>query len=73
VDSADVLIESPTPGWLERWGLGYADLVPRNPRLVYFAISACVPDGHPAAAPGDEGGGGVGDWPGHEMRQIGAK
>jgi len=40
---ADILIEGFAPGYLDRLGLGYRQLVPLNPRLVYVACSA---DGH---------------------------
>ncbi|HKV54301.1 MAG TPA: CoA transferase [Candidatus Binataceae bacterium] len=35
LEGADVLIENYAPGALERLGLGYADLAPRFPRLIY--------------------------------------
>jgi formyl-CoA transferase/succinyl-CoA--D-citramalate CoA-transferase len=35
----DVVLENFRPGTLERWGLGYADLSPRNPRLVMVHVS----------------------------------
>jgi len=42
---ADVLVQNMQPGTLDRWGLGYADLRPLAPRLVYCSISAFGEDG----------------------------
>jgi len=40
LDGADVLIENHRRGTMERLGLGYAEVLrPRNPRLVYCAVS----------------------------------
>jgi crotonobetainyl-CoA:carnitine CoA-transferase CaiB-like acyl-CoA transferase len=36
---ADVLVENHLPGTMERFGLGYADLAPANPGLVYCSIT----------------------------------
>jgi formyl-CoA transferase len=36
---SDVLVENFRPGTMERLGLGYRDLEPLNPRLVYCAVS----------------------------------
>ena len=36
---ADIILESFRPGTMQRLGLGYEDLCPLNPRLVYCAIS----------------------------------
>ena len=38
-EQCDVVLENFRPGTLERWGLGYADLAPRNPRLVMVHVS----------------------------------
>jgi CoA:oxalate CoA-transferase len=38
-DEADVVLENFRPGVLARYGLGAADLLARNPRLVYCSIS----------------------------------
>jgi formyl-CoA transferase len=38
-DQADVLVENFTPGTMSRLGIGEAVLRPRNPRLIYCAIS----------------------------------
>jgi crotonobetainyl-CoA:carnitine CoA-transferase CaiB-like acyl-CoA transferase len=37
---SDVLVENLTPGVFERAGLGYADIVADNPRLIWLAASA---------------------------------
>jgi len=37
---ADVLIESFRPGTLEKWRLGWEDLQPKNPRLVWCSLSS---------------------------------
>lgn len=37
---ADVVVENFRTGTMERWGLGYEDLAPQAPRLVYVSISA---------------------------------
>ena len=39
-DDADVLIESQTPGEMQRLGLGYEELAHKNPGLVYVSITA---------------------------------
>jgi formyl-CoA transferase len=36
---ADVLVENWRSGTMESWGLGYKDLQPANPRLIYCAIT----------------------------------
>ncbi|MFI5610991.1 CaiB/BaiF CoA transferase family protein [Amycolatopsis sp. NPDC051903] len=38
-EQADVVIENFRPGTLERWGLGYAELSARNPRLVLARVT----------------------------------
>lgn len=45
VREADVLVENFRPGVMDRLGLGYADLKPVNPRLIYCAISGFGQDG----------------------------
>lgn len=40
IDRSDVFIESFRPGTTERLGLGYDQLVKRNPKLIYCSISA---------------------------------
>lgn len=44
-DEADVVVEAFRPGVAKRLGIGYDTLGPRNPRLVYCAISAFGQDG----------------------------
>ena len=50
--TADVLVHSLKPGSAESRGLGYDDLHPGNPRLVYCAISAFGEVGPMRALPG---------------------
>ena len=45
VRSADVVVENFRPGVMERLGVGYAELLKENPRLVYCAISGFGQDG----------------------------
>lgn len=42
---SDVVVENFRPGGLEKWGLGYAQLSARNPRLVMARISGFGQDG----------------------------
>jgi crotonobetainyl-CoA:carnitine CoA-transferase CaiB-like acyl-CoA transferase len=39
IESADVLVESRTPGEMERLGLGFEDLALLNPALVYVSVT----------------------------------
>ena len=59
VEQADVVITNFKPGTMEDWGLGYADLAERNPRLVYAVGSSfgrprsrCRPRGGRSQRPG---------------------
>jgi len=45
LDRADVFVHNQGPGAAERLGCGYADLKPRNPRLITCAISGYGADG----------------------------
>jgi len=49
--SADVLIESFTPGVMERWGLGYAALAALNPGLIHLSVAPFGQRGPKAAWP----------------------
>lgn len=51
-DRADVLIENFRPGVMDGFALGYDDLSPTNPGLVYASISAFGTSGEAAAMPG---------------------
>ncbi len=42
---ADVLVENFSAGAMDRLGLGYEDLQPKNPRLVYLSLSGYGHDG----------------------------
>ncbi len=50
--TADVLMHSFTPGVMERWDLGYEQIAPRLPRLVYATASAFGPVGPDAEREG---------------------
>jgi len=53
IDRADVVVENFKPGTLERWGLGYDDVLRvRNPRLIFASISGFGADGPYANLPG---------------------
>jgi len=53
VAGADVLIENFRVGTMEKWGLGYEDVLrPLNPRLVYGSITGYGRSGPAAALPG---------------------
>ena len=53
LDEADVLIENYKPGAMERWGLGYDDVLSkRNPRLIHCRISGFGADGPMGGLPG---------------------
>ncbi|MCC6535056.1 MAG: CoA transferase [Burkholderiales bacterium] len=52
VPKFDVVIENFRPGALEKWGLGYADLVKLNPGLVMVRISGYGQSGPYSARPG---------------------
>lgn len=53
LEDADVLVENFRIGTLEKWGLGYEDVLkPRFPRLIYCRISGFGADGPLGAAPG---------------------
>jgi formyl-CoA transferase len=51
-DAADVVVENYLPGTLARYGLDYATLAARNPRLVYASITGFGQSGTNAARPG---------------------
>ena len=51
-DQADVLVENFKKGGLDRFGLGYAQLHERNPRLIYCSISGYGRTGPRADEPG---------------------
>lgn len=48
----DVLVENFKPGTLEKWGLGWEDLSPLNPRLIMVRISGFGQDGPYSHRPG---------------------
>jgi crotonobetainyl-CoA:carnitine CoA-transferase CaiB-like acyl-CoA transferase len=52
VNKADVVIENFRPGTLEKWGLGFADLLALNPGLVMLRISAYGDKGPKSQLPG---------------------
>ncbi len=38
--SADVVLENFSTGLMERWGLGYGDIAPLNPHVIYTSVAA---------------------------------
>jgi formyl-CoA transferase len=53
LEGADALIENFKPGSMEKWGLGYAEVLrPRFPRLVHCRISGFGSDGPMGGFPG---------------------
>lgn len=53
LESADVLIENFLPGTMERWGLGYEEILSEKyPRLIYCSVSGFGPDGPLGKLPG---------------------
>ncbi|KGJ10974.1 CoA transferase (plasmid) [Paracoccus versutus] len=52
IDQADVVVENFKLGGLRKFGLDYATLSARNPRLVYASITGFGQDGPRAAQPG---------------------
>ncbi len=52
VSWADLVTDSFTPGMMERWGLGYADLKEVNPRIVMFSTSMLGRGGTMDSQPG---------------------
>jgi alpha-methylacyl-CoA racemase len=54
VKTADVLVESQRPGFMEKAGIGYADLSAINPRLIWCSITGFGQDSPYAERPGHE-------------------
>jgi crotonobetainyl-CoA:carnitine CoA-transferase CaiB-like acyl-CoA transferase len=52
IEHADVVVENFSTGVMERFGLDYASVAPRNPRMVYCSISAYGREGPFAARSG---------------------
>jgi crotonobetainyl-CoA:carnitine CoA-transferase CaiB-like acyl-CoA transferase len=53
LEEADVLVENFLPGTMERWNLGYADVLSaRHPRLIHCSISGFGADGPLGGLPG---------------------
>lgn len=52
VEQADVVVENFRPGTMERWGLGFDDLVRVNPRVVMVRVSGFGQNGPYASRPG---------------------
>ena len=38
--TADIVLENFSTGLMERWGLGYNDIAPLNPRIIYTSVAA---------------------------------
>ncbi|SFK98819.1 CaiB/BaiF CoA transferase family protein [Falsiroseomonas stagni] len=53
LDGADVLIENYKPGAMEKWGMGYAEVLSKRfPKLVHCRVSGFGPDGPLGGLPG---------------------
>ncbi len=52
LDGADVLVENFKPGGMEKWGLGYASLKQRFPRLIHCRVSGFGGEGPLGGLPG---------------------
>ena len=52
IAKADVVVENFSAGVMKKYGLDYASVAPRNPRLVYCSISAYGRKGPSASRPG---------------------
>lgn len=53
LEGADVLVENFLPGTLERWGLGYDDVLgPRYPKLIHCTVTGFGSDGPLGGLPG---------------------
>jgi len=52
VERADVVVENFRPGTLEKWGLGFDELLAINPRLVMLRVSAYGQQGPKSHLPG---------------------
>jgi crotonobetainyl-CoA:carnitine CoA-transferase CaiB-like acyl-CoA transferase len=52
VEQTDIIIENFRPGTLERWGMGPAELLERNPSVIVTRISGYGQDGPDAHKPG---------------------
>lgn len=55
IAQADIVIESMRPGVMDRLGLGYAQLAPEHPRLIYCSVSAYGQSGPYAGHAGVDG------------------
>lgn len=52
VKDADVVLENFRPGTMEKWGLGFEDLLKINPRLIMLRVSAYGQTGPKSGEPG---------------------
>jgi crotonobetainyl-CoA:carnitine CoA-transferase CaiB-like acyl-CoA transferase len=52
LEDADVLVENFKPGTMEKWGIGYATLSEKFPRLIHCRVSGFGADGPLAGFPG---------------------
>src|SRR5438445_11511891 len=50
-EKSDVVVENFSPGTMERFGIGYATLIAKNPRIILCSISGFGQTGPMASAP----------------------